>query len=228
MSEHPDTGGGDVRTVVPAGYSPEEEWHGPYEVVRHADTGNYVVIDNAGRYAMTAQVTFGDRSAASASRDEIDRQRAARENARGVADRLFTTGMEILDPGGTEESRAAERTLERASGLLDTYGDAHLVAYDVDDRPYVRLEDADGSGWFAADYGDAHITIRHVAEEDTDVDRIEPAGSQPGSFFSPGGKRPGWTLNDLRAELAAWVAELGADYAASLPRVAAWQARHRH
>lgn len=217
----------DIRDTCPQGVSSYEEWHGPYEVVRHPDTGRYFVVDNANRLASTLPVKgFAELEAAQRSRDAIDERRAGKERARALADHIFTTAMATLDPLGTPDSRRSEQAMAAAQLLLDTYADPTGICYDQDERPYYRVDASDGSGWFVVDFGYVNLHVRHVADPQQDQDLIVIDGGAPGSFMSPGSKPAGWNRGHTLAEVDAWVREVGEDYARNVPQIVAWSRRH--
>jgi hypothetical protein len=166
----------DARTHEPQGYSPEDEWHGPYEVVKHPQTGKFHVIDNAGRHApMGGWQGFRTQMQAERSRDYIDQRQQSKERGRELADKIFGGGMEILDPGGTEESRQSEENTRTGQELMTRYaGGRGQIKTEPDEeggRPYyerdITHENGRPTGWYARHYGgpSAHIYHRATGEE---------------------------------------------------------------
>lgn len=183
----------DARVHEPQGHSPEDEWHGPYEVVKHPQTGRFHVVDNAGRHAPnSASWSHPDQLHAERSRDYIDRRQQSKERARGIADKLFGDTMEIIDPGGTEESRQSERNTQAGSELMGRYaGGKGEIKFDPDEEggaPYYHREHylASGkpSGWYAKHYGGTHAEIYHHAtgEEAHDLMRFPEHPEDEGSM----------------------------------------------
>src|SRR6516165_7925337 len=112
----------DARVHEPQGYSPEDEWHGPYEVVKHPGTGEFHVVDNAGRHAPGRTWRgFDTQMQAERSRDYIDRRQQSKDLGRQLANSIYDKSMEILDPGGTKESRQSERNQDRGEALMTRY-----------------------------------------------------------------------------------------------------------
>lgn len=172
----------DARTLAPEGHSPEDEWHGPYEVVKHPETGRFHVVDNAGRHApgMGSWRGHEDQLRAERSRDYIDRRQQSKDLAHGIADKIFNAGMEILDPGGTEESRQSDRNIEAGEQLMSRYaGGRGEIKFDPDEeggQPYYHREhylpNGKPSGWYAKHYGGPYVDIHHHATGDESHEAI--------------------------------------------------------
>ena len=165
----------DARVHEPQGHSPEDEWHGPYEVVKHPQTGKFHVIDNAGRHApMGGWQGFKTQMQAERSRDYIDRRQQSKEQGAALAGKIFDTGMDVLDPGGTEESRESERNTQAGQELMTRYaGGRGQIKTDPDDEgghPYYdrehMLPNGKGSGWYTKHYGGPSIDMYHRATGD--------------------------------------------------------------
>jgi 8-oxo-dGTP pyrophosphatase MutT (NUDIX family) len=217
---------GEYREHKPDGISPQEEWHGPYEVVRHPETQRYHVVDNQGRNALFSRHGWDDPEAAHRSRDYIDKDRASREKAKGMADRIFNGAMEILDPGGTEESRRSQRNMDSASNLLNRY-EPHHIKYDENDEPYAVAHHP--SGWEARDYGGPNVHIYHRATGEEAHDLIDASDGVEGrgGIFTPGYKPVGYGHPQLKQELHNWVSEVGDDYESSIPKIQRWKRQGR-
>ena len=162
----------DARVHEPQGHSPEDEWHGPYEVVKHPGTGEFHVVDNAGRHAPGRTWRgFDTQMQAERSRDYIDRRQQSKDLGRQLANSIYDKSMEILDPGGTKESRQSERNQDRGEALMTRYaGGRGKIKFDPDDEggaPYYErdhyLPDGRPSGWYAKHYGGPFAEIYHRA-----------------------------------------------------------------
>ena len=212
-----------AREYEPDGVSPQEEWHGPYEVVQHPQTGRYHVVDNQGRRALIGGQGFSTEEQAGRSRDAIDQMRSSYEKGRGLADRLFNGAMDIFDPGGTDESRRSEQNMESANHLLMRY-EPHHIKYDSDDKPYAEARHP--SGWSARDYGGNSVHIYHDATGDEySHDLIDVPGGARGDFFTPGGKPVGYDHAALTKELHSWVHDHGDEYAQHDRKIQRWNQR---
>jgi hypothetical protein len=172
----------DARVHEPSGHSPEDEWHGPYEVVKHPQTGEFHVVDNAGRHApgMGSYRGFPTQMHAERSRDYIDRRQQSKERAHGIVDKIWGGGMEVLDPGGTEESRQSEENTRRGSELMGRYaGGKGEIKFDPDEEggaPYyhreITHENGRQTGWYVKHYGGSHATVYHHATGDEAHDEV--------------------------------------------------------
>jgi len=164
----------DARVARPEGYSPSDEYHGSYEVVRHPDTGRFHVVDNQGRHAGAGYDGAPTQIGAERSRDYIEKRQMGKERARGIADKLMGGGMEALDPGGTAESRESEANMAAASDMMGRYeGGRGKVKFDSDEeggRPYYEREhhlpNGQASGWYAKHYGGPSADVYHRATGD--------------------------------------------------------------
>jgi hypothetical protein len=170
-----------ARVFAPEGHSPDEEYHGSYEVVRHPETGRYHVVDNQGRYGpMAGWQGHADQLHAERSRDYVERRQQSKEKARGIADALWEGGHNALDPGGTAESRQSEENTATASDMMGRYdGGRGKIKFDPDDeggRPYYEREhhhdDGCPSGWYARHYGAPFAGVYHRATGDEQHDTI--------------------------------------------------------
>jgi hypothetical protein len=218
------------RQHAPQGISPSEEWHGPYEVVQHPDTGHYHTVDNQGREAsglsLPSQAGTPDLDLANRRRDHVDQSRASKEKAKGIADKLWNDTNEIFDPGGTEESRRSDKNMRAANQLLNHY-EPHHIKYDPDDEPYA--EATHPSGWQARDYGGVNLHIHHAATGE-DLHEALDVGDYGGnaSPFSQNKKPDGWNHQHLQAHLNGFVQDYGKDFAENMgdPRIKRWQRRN--
>ena len=207
------------RVLAPHGVSPQDEWHGPYEVVQHPD-GGYFVIDNAGRRASVLPLRgFSTVENAERSRDYIDARRASKESAKAIAESLWNGAMQALDPLGTPESRQSQADASSADLLLSLYGPNATVTWHDDERPHVQTI-ASSPQWFVVDRAGALLHVRHVSDPDTDIAvlAVAPATERIAA---------GWSAEDARRQADAWVAESGRDYARNIPAIIAWLDAHR-
>lgn len=203
--------------------SPDDEWHGPYTTIKHPDTGKYHVVDNQNRITHAGpREGMDDQGRAEERRDYIDKRMTSKEKAKGLAEHIFNSTMEIMDPGGTPESRESERNMQSASDLMKHY-EPHHIKYDDNDEPYAHAQHP--SGWQMRDYGGNNLHVYHAATGDTEHDLVHPQGGDDGSIFQPGHKREGFDHGELKKELNSWVGESGDDYARNTPEVSHWQ-RH--
>jgi hypothetical protein len=177
----------DARVHKPEGYSPEDEWHGPYEVVKHPETGHFHVVDNAGRHAPGPSWRGHETQLrAERSRDYIDRRQQSKDLGRSLADKIWSGGAEVLDPGGTEESRQSEENTRRGSELMGRYaGGRGHIKFDSDEEggaPYYEREHAlangKGSGWYVKHYGGPRMDVYHRATGDLSHDSIHIGDDQ--------------------------------------------------
>ena len=224
-----------ARTHEPSGFSPEDEWHGPYEVVKHPQSGDFHVVDNAGRRSSIGS-GFKEQWHAERSRDYVDRRQQSRDHARSIADSLYdgmAKAMGYENEDAMKEDNRTTHNIERMNDLASTYeGGSGRHGNDgegTNEEPYYEIEHKGGSGWTARDYGGAHIDVHHKATGDTQHDRINFEGGLPGSFTQAGTKPPGWSEDHMHAALHEWVGSSGKDYADnSDPRIKRWQQRNRY
>jgi hypothetical protein len=161
----------DARVHAPEGYSPDDEYHGSYEVVRHPETGKFHVVDNQGRHAPHDSSWGGHDTQlrAERSRDYTEKRQQSKENARGIANSLWEGFHQVVDPGSTPESRESDRNLQRGQDLMTRYnGGGGQVKFDSDEEggaPYYEREhhheNGQGSGWYVKHYGGTHADIYH-------------------------------------------------------------------
>jgi 8-oxo-dGTP pyrophosphatase MutT (NUDIX family) len=223
--------------------SPEDEWHGPYRVIQHPETGKYHVVDNQNRVTgYGGRNGMDEQHNAEFMRDYADGRQSSKEQAKGIAEKIFGGAMEALDPGGTSESRRAEQNMHNMNRLQERYqgGDHHPLnpgrfGYDKDDegdngQPYYEVEDPQGSGWTARDYGGTQVKIHHRATGDTEHDLY--------SFDSSSNeKHPDFGHDELHqvvhnfahgdpseSEEDRWAP--GPDYAEAEPKIKRWQQRN--
>lgn len=178
----------DARVHEPAGHSPEDEWHGPYEVVKHPQTSKFHVIDNQGRHApgMGSFRGHDTQMRAERSRDYIDRRQQSKDLGKSLADKIFDTGVDVLDPGGTKESRQSEDNTRRGSELMGRYaGGRGQIKFDPDEEggaPYYEREHTTaggkGSGWYVKHYGGPRMDVYHRATGDIAHDSIHVGDDQ--------------------------------------------------
>ena len=236
-----------ARAQAPEGHSPSEEWHGPYEVTQHPDTGRFHVLDNAGRKAPGPHDGFPDQLSAERSRDYVDRRQQSKEKARGIAENLWGGVMDVLDPGGTDESRRTEHKTRVLNDLMHRYqgGQAHPLTpgrfgaddYDRDGdgegEPYYEVADPGGSGWTARDYGGPNLHIYHQATPNEAHDLVD-AGDPATRNSHDRQKPPGYGHEEMHTDLQHWIHGdpddedaygVGADYARNDPAISRWQRR---
>lgn len=206
----------DARVAKPEGYSPSEEYHGSYEVVRHPGTGRFHVVDNAGRHAMTGNPSgFETQLRAERSRDYIEKRQQSKERAKGIADALYEGMHQIFDPGSTPESRESDRNLQRGQDLMTRYeGGRGKVKFDSDEeggQPYYErehyLDNGKPSGWYVKHYGGTHADIYHRATGDSAHDMTWLKSER----FPDGTEQlsPAYGDEDLAADLKDWHDEEG-------------------
>lgn len=202
----------DARAQAPEGHSPSDEYHGSYEVVRHPGTNRFHVIDNAGRAAGNGWNGAETQLQAERSRDYIERRQRSKEIGRGIADSLWNSSHEILDPGGTSESRESERNLATGQELMTRYeGAPGQVKFDPDDeggQPYYEREHhlpgGAASGWYAKHYGGTHAEVYHRATGDDAHDMLRfPEHPEDEGSMTPR-LHPGFRDQDLAARLREW------------------------
>ena len=230
--------------------SPDEEWHGPYRVIQHPETGKYHVVDNQDRITRAGpRDGMDDQASAEERRDYIDGRMMSKEKARGMVERLWGGAMEAMDPGGTDESRKSERHMQKMTDLMDRYegGDHHPLhpgkfGYDDEDekgdqngQPYYEVKDPGGSGWKARDYGGPNVHIYHDATGDEAHDLID-AGDPAFENQMSRPKPVGYGHDEIHQELSHWIHgdpsqpederwAAGKDYARNDPRIERWQRR---
>jgi hypothetical protein len=218
--------------------SPSDEYHGPYKVIQHAQTGKYHVADNQGRLT-----DFGGREGmehqhtAEERRDYAEGRQRSKQVGRQIGEQIFNSTMDILDPGGTPESRQTERHTERLNDLGHRYeggthhpltpgrfgADDHEHEGDGEGQPYYEVSHP--SGYKARDYGGNNIHIYHAATGEMAHDLVGIHGGTEGDFFTKGEKPAGFGHEDLHRELHAWVQDHGADAEHHDPRIPRWQQR---
>ena len=243
------------RSYAPSGYegpmSPGDHWNGPYEVVKHPETGKYHVMNGDGRHAgVLPRGGTDDHAHAQSRRDWIDGRMQSKERARGIADSIFNSSMDILDPGGTEESRRSDRNMRSMNALSHRYSDGlhhplnpghfgaddHEKDGDGEGDPYYEISDPGGSGWKARDYGGGQVRIHHAATGNEEHDMVDNSIHD----HSTGNRveNPSYGHDELHQELHHWIHGdpndgedrhgYGEDYARHDPRVSRWQKRNRY
>jgi len=219
------------RVHEPQGYSPSEEWHGPYEVVRHPQTNRFHVVDNAGRHAMTGNARgFETQHQAEASRDYIDHKRQSQEAGKAFGDALFRKVQDIEDPGGTEESRQSDRALRNGQELMTRYeGGRGKIRFRDDGEPYYELEhrlpSGRPSGWTGRSFGGMYLQLHHQAtgEYAHDVTGLD-TDPKTGELAAHVGPR------HVEEALNAWHGEAGGTrehLEQEDPRIRRWKQRHQ-
>jgi hypothetical protein len=199
----------DARVAEPSGHSPSEEWHGPYEVVRHPQTGKFHVVDNAGRHAGESRGR-DTHLQAELTRDYVDRHQQSKEEARNLFGRLSEDIDQIQDPGSTPESRQSDSNLSSGQDLMTRYeGGAGKVKFDSDEEggePYYErehhLRGGAPSGWTARHYGGPHVQIHHRATGDEGHDVFTLDTDEHGGIGAYGDA-------DLGVDLKRWHDEIG-------------------
>lgn len=229
-----------ARVHAPEGYSPSDEYHGSYEVVRHPETGGYHVVDNQGRHAMTGNPGgFKTQLQGERSRDYIERKQRSKEIGKGIADSIFNKGMDALDPGGTSESRQSEENMRTASEMMDRYhGGLGEIKFDDDEdggAPYYEREHLRGngtpSGWFVKHYGGAHADVYHRATGDESHRQLHfPEHPEDENHSMTPRLHPKFGDEHLAGALAEWHDdEEGGErkyLEANDPRISRWRKRH--
>lgn len=197
----------DARVHEPQGHSPPDEWHGPYEVVKHPQTGEFHVVDNAGRQAPGMSWRgHPTQMHAERSRDYIDRRQQSKDLGRSLADKIWSGGEDILDPGGTAESRQSEENTRRGSELMGRYaGGRGQIKFDPDEEggaPYYEREhmlpNGKGSGWYARHRGGASLDMYHRATGDVAHDHVYLPSDEHDQLS------PGFDDIELGRHLQAW------------------------
>jgi hypothetical protein len=162
--------------AAPEGISDREDYHGPYGTVRHPETNRFHVVDNAGRATGIPYNGFETQLQAERSRDYIDQRQQSKAVGKAMADSMYSGLMEVMDPGGTDESRQAERNTARGQELMTRYagGKGKIKFEDEDEgnggRPYYErdhyLPNGKPSGWYTRHYGGTQLDIYHRATGD--------------------------------------------------------------
>lgn len=217
--------------------SPEDQYHGPYEVIRHPDTGRYHVVDNQDRvtrYGGGGPRGKGmeDRFQAEHARDYAEHRQAAKEHGRALADSIFNKSMEILDPGGTPESRESDRRSEGMNRLLNLgYHPKDIQAEREDHEPYAEIHHP--SGFFARDHGGDTVEIGHRATGDEMHDMFNVRADDNSASPWSSNRRPGYGPVEVAQELHHWVTgdpeETGGGrehLEQNDPRIRRWKQRH--
>lgn len=196
------------RVHAPEGYSPDDEYHGSYEVVRHPETGKYHVIDNQGRKAHVLPLDgHATQLQAERSRDWTEHRQQSKERARGIADSIWEGGHEVLDPGGTPESRQSEENIRSGEELMTRYhGGKGQVKFDDDEEggaPYYEREHhlpgGQPSGWYVKHKGSApRADVYHRATGDEAHDTMWMAENEHGNLPDTYGE------HDLEQDLKEW------------------------
>jgi hypothetical protein len=207
--------------------SPSEEYHGPYEVIRHAQTGKYHVVDNSGRATRYGgDDGVDDRFYAEHARDYAEHRQSGKERARAMADSMYSGTMNILDPGGTPESRESERNSHAMNSLLDHGYQPQQIKFDEDESPYGEVHHP--SGWTARDYGGhGYLHIHHPATGDEAHDAIQLSESdENGRDY----RKPAYGPTEALQDLSAWHDDHESGtrehYEQNDPRIRRWRMRH--
>lgn len=229
--------------------SPSDEYHGPYRVIQHAETGKFHVVDNQDRVTRYGPRNGSDEQhQAEMHRDHAEHRQSGKEHARALADQIFNGAMDILDPGGTEDSRRSDRNISRMNELGSRYeggphhpltpgrfgADDHEKKGDGEGQPFYEVKDPGGSGWTARDYGGQNVHIYHEATPDEAHDLIDAGDPELSHKTSPP-KPVGYGHEELHQELQHWIHGdpadgedrygAGADFARNDPRIQRWQRR---
>lgn len=182
------------RESVPEGWSPEEEWHGPYEVVKHPKTGNYHIVDNQNRaatYIDSPRVGRPTLDNANSARDHIDRSRSAKEQAKGIVDK-------IIKIGGWQDAdhmQAQARNQRDESFALEYPGAKYSKAHDA-----MVLHVPGSGGWYGIHRG-AYTDIHHATKA-----RNVPVDTIP--------HYDGWpSASQVHRDVQEWIKDSGPDYA---------------
>jgi hypothetical protein len=123
--------------------------------------------------------------------------------------------MDILDPGGTPESRRTERHGEALNSLMHRYegGPQHPLhpgRFGWDDEedegdeagaPYYEVKDPAGSGFKARDYGGAYVEVHHEATGPVDSIHVAEENNRNHDVI----RSPGFGHDELHTELHNWV-----------------------
>lgn len=213
--------------------SPEDEYHGPYEVIKHPDTGKYHVVDNQDRVTgYGGRKGMDDRFQAEHARDYNDYRQGVKEHARGMAQKMWSGFTDIVDPGGTDESRESERNTRAMNNLQNLGYEPHHIKFDDEDggRPHAEIEhtlpNGRKSGWYGHDHGGSgYLEIKHRATgESHDAVYLGRDDDQAGRI-------PGYGPAEAQQDLRAWHDdhETGAreHYEQNDPRIRRWQQRRQ-
>jgi hypothetical protein len=189
--------GEQFREGSPSGFSPEEEWHGPYEVIKHPVKGTFHVVDNQGRAATMFDSDRRGRPTAenaTASRDYIDQRQASREKANGLANKIFEGFAQTMGYADSDHMATTQRNRRDESFMLE-HSDAQ---YDQDrEQMVVRLPGK--NGWYGKHTG-AYTEIHHDKHA-----RNVPVDAIP--YYD------GWPSREkAQQDLDGWVSEQGQDY----------------
>jgi hypothetical protein len=194
------------RVHAPEGHSPGDEYHGSYEVVRHPETSRFHVVDNAGRKTSVLPLNgFETQLQAERSRDYTEKRQMSKEIGRGIADKIFG-GMDVLDPGGTPESRQSDENMRTGEELMTRYhGGKGQFKFDSDEEGgaphYERehhLESGKPSGWYVKHYGGPRADIYHRATGDEAHDTLWMDEDSHGNLPDTYGEQ------DLENDLKEW------------------------
>lgn len=228
------------RVARPHGMSPEEEYHGPYEVVRHPDTGQYHVVDNQGRrtrYGGGGRPEGGmdDRFAAEHSRDYAEHKQRSKELARGVFEKFDRNINEILDPGSTPESRESDHRSRAITNLLNIGYHPHDIQAEREDyEPYAEVHHP--SGWNIRDHGGDMLEIHHKATGDDAHDVINVTAPHDSALWettAPWESRraPGYGPAEAKQDLDHWYNDQETGSREHLeqhePKIRRWKMRHQ-
>lgn len=206
------------------GISPEDEWHGPYEVVQHPETGRHHVVDNQGRDATVLGMNgFEHKDQAERSRDYIDGRRSSKEKAKGMADSLWGVFNDMNGFADDDDARN-HRQNKAMMELQDRYkGGSGQVKYPEDGDPYYELHHP--SGWIARHHGGPSADVYHQATPDESHDMLDL-----GNWSSEGHKLPeGFGhqhLHDALHEFATDPDGTGRYLEKNDPRIQQWNRRN--
>lgn len=185
------------RQAIPAGHSPEEEWHGPYEVVQHPEKKTFHVVDNQGRAASTWDADWQGRSSADnaeAGRDHIDRTRASKEKAKGFADSLYNGMAKAMGYEDGDHMDMVNRNRRDESFMLEHPG----ATYDQN-REKMVLKIPGKNGWYGVHTG-AYTEMHHeTGARNVPVDAIP--------YYE------GWpSAEKAHKDVHDWIDDVGEDY----------------
>lgn len=218
-----------MRQVTPEwarqqGISPQDEWHGPYEVVQAGD--RFHVLDNADRHATVLGAVHGWPTAEHAqnARDHIDQRRVGKERAKALGESLFGAANDILGDGADEDTRRLRSQNDQAMALRDRFPEHESDGrhgFDETGAPYYEVQHP--QGWHARYYGGQSFDIHHPAVTEHAVGMQGLSGIDPHSYGTP----EGLDSHQLHRQLHQWVDENGADHARQYPQIEQWNRRRR-
>lgn len=194
-----------ARQAVPEGSQPDDEWHGPYEVVQHPETGKFHVVDNQGRHAAPwpfKKDGHDTQTDAESYRDDIDKRMRSKENARSTVDRMLDGAAKAFGYENHDDAMAQQRSQRYTNTMTDLMhryegGEHHPLSpgrFGFDDeehegdqlgQPYYAVKDPGGSGFEARDYGGPYLHVHHESTGEVEHDLIDKGGNHGSMLESP-------------------------------------------